>query len=428
MIRVGALRALAGVLLLAGSTSGLADPPQRLGVASCAQSFCHGSARPLAATRVLQNEYMTWLSFDPHSRAYATLRSAKSQAMTARLGLGAATESKVCLDCHTDYVPRTQRGPKFQLDDGIGCEACHGSASSWIAPHHSGADRSHAANVARGLVALDQPRARAAVCTGCHVGDRSRFASHALMAAGHPRLSFELDTFTEIWRTSGGREHYRRDADYAQAAKSTTTGGRVWLRGLIEAATARLDLIDAQGGKQGLMPEFGVYNCYSCHRQMRVAAWAAAPSDGLAPGSLRFDDSAVRMLIAAFEGARRPIADELRRATREWQQSLNDAGRLKTAQQNLRRVLAAANGELDRLQFAPALSRAMLDALVAAARRGEFPDYASAEQAAMAMVLLLADSGGELKRRPDIDRLFQALRDDSQFDPRIFRERIAELK
>ena len=146
---------------------------------------------------------ITWLNFDPHSRSCATLSNAQSKAIAQRLGLDSATEQEICLNCHTDLVRRVDRGPKSQLDDGVGCEACHGSASSCIAPHHSGADKSHAANIARGLVVLDRPEARAEVGRSCHVGSGARIASHTLMAAGHPRLSFALDTFTEIWRTSG---------------------------------------------------------------------------------------------------------------------------------------------------------------------------------------------------------------------------------
>jgi hypothetical protein len=73
------------------------------------------------------------------------------------------------------------------------------------------------------------------------------------------------------------------------------------------------------------------------------------------------------------------------------------------------------------MTFAAAQSRAMLESLVAAAQRGEFPDYASAEQAAMAIVLLMADAGLDTRHRPDVDKLFRALEDDSRFDPKVFR-------
>jgi hypothetical protein len=131
------MRAIAATVVAAaiGIAPVLAQSPawKRLGVASCAQSFCHGSARPLTATQVLQNEYVTWSSFDPHSRAYDTLRSRRSAEMARRLGLGNPIEAKTCLDCHTDNPSPELRDMKFQLDDGVGCEACHGSAEKWIA-------------------------------------------------------------------------------------------------------------------------------------------------------------------------------------------------------------------------------------------------------------------------------------------------------
>jgi hypothetical protein len=80
-----------------------------------------------------------------------------------------------------------------------------------------------------------------------------------------------------------------------------------------------------------------------------------------------------------------------------------------------------SSGEISGMIFSAVQSKAMLESLVASAQRGEFPDYASAEQAAMAMVLLMADSGSDTRRRPDIDRLFRALEDDSRFDPKVFR-------
>jgi len=71
----------------------------------------------------------------------------------------------------------------------------------------------------------------------------------------------------------------------------------------------------------------------------------------------------------------------------------------------------------------PARSKAMLDTLVTSAQRGEHPDYAAAEQATMAMVPpLLADTHSSLERRPDVERPFHALRDDSRIDPRVCRK------
>ncbi|MCS6946696.1 MAG: cytochrome c family protein, partial [Steroidobacteraceae bacterium] len=106
---------------------------QYQGVASCAQSFCHGAARPLTATRVLQNEYTTWIHFDPHARAFAVLRSESSRRMARRLGIGDPAQAPQCLACHADPIAAPLRGARFQLDDGVGCETCHGAAQRWLA-------------------------------------------------------------------------------------------------------------------------------------------------------------------------------------------------------------------------------------------------------------------------------------------------------
>jgi len=70
------------------------------GAASCASSLCHGSSQPLEAHGVLQNEYVTWSQFDPHSSAYRVLLSARSRQMAARLRIGPAEKAPQCLACH----------------------------------------------------------------------------------------------------------------------------------------------------------------------------------------------------------------------------------------------------------------------------------------------------------------------------------------
>ena len=47
---------------------------------------------------------------------------------------------------------------------------------------------------------------RAEKCVSCHVGDESRNVDHELIAAGHPDLVFDLETYTAMlpphWRTA----------------------------------------------------------------------------------------------------------------------------------------------------------------------------------------------------------------------------------
>ena len=39
---------------------------------------------------------------------------------------------------------------------------------------------------------------RAGLCLSCHFGNQEKFVTHRMMGAGHPRMSFELDTFTQL--------------------------------------------------------------------------------------------------------------------------------------------------------------------------------------------------------------------------------------
>ena len=86
---------------------------------------------------------------------------------------------------------------------GVGCESCHGGSEKWLATHYQSPRIPRSEHLANGLVALEKPDVLAGTCLGCHVGDQNRYANHRMMAAGHPRLVFELDTYLELWRTSG---------------------------------------------------------------------------------------------------------------------------------------------------------------------------------------------------------------------------------
>ena len=336
--------------------------PRFEGVASCASSLCHGSARPLSAHDVLQNEYVTWSQFDPHGNAYRVLLNTRSQQIAERMGLGPAHKAPQCLACHAEVVPAARRGARHQLSDGIGCESCHGAAEKWLPTHHQSPAVSHADNLARGLIALERPAVRAEVCTGCHVGDRNRFASHAMMAAGHPRLVFDLETYTELWRTSGGREHYR---------KRSTQPPTVWVAGIVSATRRQFELLDAHAARSA-RADFSVYACHTCHRDLRVAAFGATPSSGSraadplagAPGDLRMQDGQLRLLLV--------LADALQvdtrafiAATRQLQAALNrDPAQLPAALREARQQLDTLGGAVTSRAWATRDSRAVFDALL----------------------------------------------------------------
>jgi len=420
------LPALFAALTLAAGAAHAQAPESHLGVASCASGVCHGVAKPLEGANVLRNEYVTWSHFDPHAGAYRTLRSEDSARMAARLGIQAAEREPLCLDCHAENIPAAARGPRFQFDDGIGCEACHGASSGWIASHDDTPRVTHADNLANGLMALERAKVRAPVCAACHVGSADRHAGHALMAAGHPRLVFELDTYSELWRTSGGREHYRRDDDYRR--RKTESGSvAIWLAGLLESAERTLGIIANDRHSQGVFPDFALFNCYSCHRSMRLQRWKEPP--GLAPGSVRVSDAALVMLAAALDALDPAAAAKLRDATTTLHRAANEGmPAMRTAADALRQQIPALRQQLGSRRFSADERNAMLDAILAAAERGEYPDYAAAEQAAMAVTLLLASSGRPLDADPRIEALFADLEDDERYDAARFARILNRLR
>ena len=110
-------------------------PVKYIGPGSCAATSCHGSVKPIAGSRILQNEYSTWILQDKHSRAYQALGGEVGERMARTLKLGAkAEESPRCLACHALYTTADERGRAFEISEGVSCENCHGPASAWLGP------------------------------------------------------------------------------------------------------------------------------------------------------------------------------------------------------------------------------------------------------------------------------------------------------
>ena len=122
--------------------------------ASCASSGCHGSTTPLDTTKVLQNEYYTWLNSDRHAQAYNVLFDERSARIARNMRLRKrAYEEKLCLDCHTTNVPAQSIAGNIDLEDGVQCEVCHGPAGGWRA-EHTEEGWTHEQSVARGMIDL----------------------------------------------------------------------------------------------------------------------------------------------------------------------------------------------------------------------------------------------------------------------------------
>ena len=418
-------RALGALLLLCAGPL-LAQPvlphlsrDRSLGVASCASSLCHGSVEPWQNARVLQNEYVTWSRTDRHARAYATLLTERSAEIARKLGLKEpAHRADVCLDCHAHNPASERRARGFDQTDGIGCEACHGPAGRWIRSHvEPGA--THKGNLARGLYPTDEALPRARLCVSCHVGNPQKLVTHRMMAAGHPRLSFEMDTFSHLQP-----QHYVRKSD---------DGAHLWAIGQVLAAEEQLSiLLDAKRGRDGLFPELVLFDCHACHHAMSQKR-AAGARLGVAPGAVRLNDASLLMVrhIARRVTPARAEAlagdiSQLHAAIAGGEDPLAQVRRVRQSLQELTQATTA-------YRFSAADLRAVLLALIDDGLAGQYSDYQGAEQATMALQTLadLMSRRGLLRAeavRPAMGRLLAAVADDENYHPAQFTEGLRALR
>lgn len=256
-----------------------------LGVDTCGSSHCHGSPEAWRNATVLMRERRIWAAHDPHAHAWQTLQSESGQRIANNLGLADAGKAPECLTCHATFVPEAQRGPAFDLTAGVGCESCHGAGGAFLRTHVQPTS-THAGNVAAGLYPTTDAAARARLCLSCHQGDAAHPVSHRLYGAGHPRLRFELDTYSVLQPY-----HFNPDADYRRR-KPVPAHFVLWAAGQIEAARRLLQQIGSAHGS-GLFPDLAVYDCHGCHRAIPDEATVRA---GAQPGFPRLVDAPLLML------------------------------------------------------------------------------------------------------------------------------------
>lgn len=402
-----------------------------LGVASCSGSTCHG--RNEADGKIVrQDELMRWQEPSTpggaHSRAFSVLSNARSRQIAQRLGLGNPESAPMCLGCHA--APASQRGPRFQLSDGVGCESCHGPASNWIVAHYS-VDASHQRNVSLGMVPLENPRARASVCLDCHFGsaDEGQFVNHRIMAAGHPRISFELDLFSTL------QQHHNEDADYIQR-KGRTNNVRFWAVGQAMALERALNLYtNPRLGQEGIFPEFYFFDCHTCHRRIYDAEDAVKtgvrnPARPIPEGMPAFNDENMIMLAAAARVAAPAIAQRFDADSRAFHASLaQDRAAAVAAAGKLKQSAAALADAFSRTSFDRAQTFQIIDTIAGEAISPRFTDYEGSVQAVMAVDTLLnalVNSGAVAPAsangiRADINSAYAAVKDPNAYKPLEFR-------
>ncbi|MEP2234186.1 MAG: multiheme c-type cytochrome [Alteripontixanthobacter sp.] len=414
------------------------QPGQFMGVASCAGSTCHGRAEGNGEV-VRQDEIASWQepssSTGAHSRAYAVLGGRRGKQIAASLGIGAATSAPQCLGCHATYVPASKQGARFLTADGVGCESCHGPSGGWLASHYA-KPATHAANISNGLIPLDRPQVRAQNCLDCHYGaaGSNQFVTHEMMAAGHPRVAFELDLFSAL------TQHWDVDADYI-ARKGRPDSVRMWAVGQAEAVRRQTDLFARPDyGQQGMFPEFYFYDCHSCHRTItdgpqRKLTFETNPGRPIPFGNPPFNDENIIMLNAVAGVLAPQQGAAFDKASKDFHRAMGTSRRAaQEAAIELRGRAGALGNALAGRSYSSGAAFQVIAAIAERSNRAKLTDYSGAAQSVMAVDTLLnalvregrISSGAAAGIRANINRAYAAVRSPDEFRPDQFRSSLGQ--
>jgi hypothetical protein len=259
-----------------------------VGVGSCTASGCHGNGKP---NEIAGSEYNIWISADPHSRAFSVLYDDRSVKMLQQLdgktnGADVSPhEDQRCLACHSSTFAAPLDSAGDVVSDGVGCEACHGPAEGWLTEHYRpGFDA--AARHRLGIWDTKGIYSRAQICTSCHVGGPGREVNHALVAAGHPRLQFEMGAYLQALP-----KHWDERADRDRSGGSFEF--LTWMLGHTATSKAALEQLERRSTNAAVWPELSEWSCGACHHDLLDTASrqdSLASSGGLSGKTIRWDD------------------------------------------------------------------------------------------------------------------------------------------
>ncbi len=373
------------------------EPGKYIGPGSCAATSCHGSVKPIAGSRILQDEYSTWIIRDKHSRAYQALRGDVGERMARILKLGAkAEEAPKCLACHALYEPPEKRGRPFEITEGVSCENCHGPAQGWLGQHTAReTPEKHSESVRLHMTDTRDVIARTGKCLECHLGTKDKFVDHEMIAAGHPDLYFELDSFSAVmprhWKMPRESAPDKPVEDGAWVGvRDWSTGQAVQLRAAMERLTWR-----AKGeryDKKDVWPEYSELSCFACHHALGPAkdSWRQEHGyTGRRPGDPAWNASryaVFRVLVKQIDSSGAQELDRQLTAVSDEMSKLNPDRNAVVSAANAAAPVAERLAErLVAMQYDRAMALRVMQQITEDADNIALGDERAAEQAAMAL-------------------------------------------
>jgi Cytochrome c554 and c-prime len=400
--------------------------------------------KPVPGSRILQNEYSTWIIQDKHSRAYQALTGDVGERMARILKLGGkAEEAPKCLACHSLNPPSEQRGRTFEISEGVSCENCHGPASGWLGQHTT-RTWAHEKSVAQGMHDTRNVIHRTEKCLECHLGTKNKFVDHEMIAAGHPDLYFELDSFSAVmprhWKLPRESEPGKPIEDAAWVGvREWSAGQAVQLRAAMERLTWRAK--NERFDKKDVWPEYSELSCFACHHALGPAkdSWRQEHAYiGRRPGNPAWNSSryaVFRLLAKQIDSGNAQELDRQLLSVSDEMSKLNPDRNAVAAAASTAAPLAQRIAErLATMKYDQAVTLRMLQRIPDDAENIALADERAAEQAAMAMDSLYIAYSKDAKPpnaaqvRAAINGLFQQLENPSSYNADQFASALRRIR
>ena len=107
-------------------------------------------------------QYKLWSS-KAHAKAYTDLKSESAKEKAKVAGVEDPLKSDDCLSCHTTAHGKKNVDKSYDIEEGVGCEACHGPGSEY---KKMSTMKDREASLAAGMIIPDEK-----TCKNCHKAD-----------------------------------------------------------------------------------------------------------------------------------------------------------------------------------------------------------------------------------------------------------------
>ncbi len=401
-------------------------PGKYTGPGSCSSTSCHGSIQPRTETAVLQNEYTTWTLRDKHTRAYAALTNVVAKRIGRILNIRPETDNK-CLACHSLNVPEQDRARTFDMNEGVVCESCHGPASNWLGPHTT-RGWTYERSIELGMYDTRDLIKRTEKCLSCHLGSADKYVDHEMIAAGHPDLFFELDSFSAVMP-----RHWKEPAakDPWNTVRELATGQAVQLRENMRRIVSETTRF---------WPEYAELDCFACHHSLTSPqdSWRQERGyPGRRAGNPPWNPSRYGVFRLVVNETDRDAAQQLDAEVRRVNLLVGNVRADRKEIANAANAVAQSAGrialQIRDKQFDEAAALRLLKAISADADRISALGERAAEQAAMVLDSLVIAYTNNTKPANDqalraaVSKLFELLGNPSAYSPGPFAQQMRQV-